>query len=378
MNSKTFCIATWAHACVQPTGHLTPCCVWQAPPEYKYQEFDSWVNSNEMIATRRELHSGNKISSCNTCWKDESAGKKSLRQIYNAEFSKHFDFKNLNQDWTVDSSTSTFDFKLGNLCNLKCVMCNGESSSQLMTEYRVNQDKFSKLTQFRAPAVGTDFAWPLSQEFADFLSRFKDQIRWLKFTGGEPTVVPYVIDILETIPHPELVTVSFTTNATQIDSRLLKTLSKFKVTWITASLEGIQDHNNQIRYPSKWAEVESNVLQLAQLTNSYFSISHVLQCFSVRTLIPLLNWCDQHALNLQIIPIANPEYLKINSISTQEIQKFKQQLTSLTLAHNQSTIKQVLALLDTHCYDSELETQMIQYLMTLDDIRETKLTQLVS
>lgn len=377
MNTKTFCIAPWTHTCVTPVGKLTPCCLWQGPSDYLFTEYDSWINSQELKDTRQALHNGDKISSCSQCWNNEDVGKKSLRQIYNKEFSKYFQFSSLNDQWTVDNGVSTFDFKLGNLCNLKCVMCDGNLSSQLMSEYKTYTDKFTNLDFFKTPSINTDFSWPETTEFKEFLNKFKDQIRWIKFTGGEPTINPYIIKLLKEIPNPNLVTVSLTTNGTKINKELLEILSKFNKLWISVSVDGVEDSNDQIRYLSSWHKVSTTAITLSKLPNVYFNINYIFQCFSVTTLIPLLKWCDIYNLKIEMIVLYNPNYLTINSIEPTIITKFKNQLTQLTSATNQHIIEQAVNLLNLHSYDPNLETQRINYLSTLDEIRGSNTRNLI-
>lgn len=368
MKSTTFCVAPWLQACVNPDGKLTPCCQWEAPSQYMFTEFDSWVDSDEMQTVRESLANGQQISACNRCWSDERTGKRSLRQIYNTEFFQYL---------TDSVDVVTFDFKLGNLCNLKCAMCIGESSSQILAEYKTNQEKFNKIVGYRAPPLEVDFAWPLKPEFKDFLNRFKDRARWIKFTGGEPTVIPYVIDLLKEIPNPELVTISLTTNATRINLDLLSVLSKFKSVWISASIEGIGNDNDQIRFLSKWSEVEQNILLLKNLPNVHFNINYMFQCFSVQTLIPVLQWCEQHNLKLENQILFGPKYLKINSVDSDTVELFKTRLKQLQLTNNQNVVEQVIELLNGYEFDPVLKEQRLQYLSTLDDIRGTDLQNLI-
>jgi radical SAM protein with 4Fe4S-binding SPASM domain len=384
MNSKTFCIAPWVHICVRPTGRLTPCCEWKEQSDSalaksnRFEMFDQWKNSDQMKQTRQQLHSGQKIDSCSTCWVNEASGKKSLRQVYNNEFSRYFDFSTMDtQTWEVDNSITTIDLKLGNLCNLKCAMCSPRSSSQLMSEYLTNKDKFHSLENYQPTPTDLDFTWPLTSDFKDFMDQFRNQIRWIKFTGGEPTIIPYVLDVLKEIKRPELVTVSFTTNGTRVNTELLDVLSKFKTVWISASLEGIGDHNDTIRYLSNWQEVEKNIIELAKLPNLYFNINHVLQCFSASTLIPLLHWCEQKQFTISLNPLSHPVYLSINSVEPGVIDKFTQELGELTLQVNYKSVSQVIAFLKTYQYDENLHKQRIQYLTKLDQIRNTELLEIV-
>jgi len=377
MNSKTFCIAPWVHTCIRSNGTLTPCCVWKQPSNHYFTEFDSWKNSDDLKSLRQNLYQGVADKGCSECWADEKIGKRSLRKIYNTEFSKYFDFKTLKNDWTIDDSIATIDFKLGNLCNLKCVMCNGDSSSQLMTEFSQHQEKFQNLNFVKKPSVNQKFDWPTDPEFEKFLSLLIQNVRWIKFTGGEPTMIPYVIDLLKKIPYPDLVTVSLTTNATKFDQSLLTTLKKFKEIWITASLEGIEHHNDQIRYLSDWNQVQSTVKELSKLSNCYFSISHVLQCFSVQTLIPLLKWAEGIEVRVALIMLTTPRYLSLSGVNTDLISKFSDALKELHLDINQPVIEEVLNFLQQHHYDPTLEQQREQYLSMVDQIRGTELSAII-
>ena len=369
MKSSTFCVAPWLQACVNPDGKLTPCCLWDAPSQYSFNQFDQWISSTEMQNVRESLDNGEQILPCNRCWSAERIKRRSLRQIYNEEFFNYF---------TGAINTVTFDFKLGNLCNLKCVMCSGDTSSQLLTEYKTNQSKFDNILGYRPPPLDIDFEWPLKPEFKDFLNRFKDQARWIKFTGGEPTMIPYVISLLNEIPNPELVTVSLVTNATRINNELLSILSRFGAVWINASIEGIGKDNEQIRYLSKWSEVEHNILSLNKLNNVYFSISYVLQCFSVQTFIPVLKWCEQHNLKLDSQLLSGPNYLSMASVDPDIIENFRQKLQELQLKNNQNVVEQAIEFLKAYKFDPALKKQRLQYLSTLDNIRGTDLKNLIN
>jgi sulfatase maturation enzyme AslB (radical SAM superfamily) len=298
------------------------------------------------------------------------------------EFRKFVNLRDLNtQEWTVDpAGICTLDLKLGNLCNLKCVMCGGNASSQLMTEYVQHKEKFNKIKNYWTPNTEVDFAWPLSTEFQEFISRFQHNLKWIKFTGGEPTLIPYVLDFLSQIECPEEVTVSLITNGTTYNTQLFEVLKKFKTLWLNVSLEGIKKHNDLIRYKSKWAEVEQNILAYKQLPNVRFVINHVLQAFSVHTLLPLLKWCEEHELKLIFTLLLGPVFLTLNTVSPGDIEQFRLELTDYQnhVKLNSDIIPGVLSVLKDYVHNSTLEQERLQYLSTLDDIRNTDLVGLGS
>ena len=166
-------------------------------------------------------------------------------------------------------------------------------------------------------------------------------------------------------------------NCKKINQRLLDNLKKFKSVWISVSLEGIQEANDSIRHFSDWKTVEHNLFQLESLPNVYFNINHVLQCFSVVTLIPLLLWAEKHKIKISNTLLTHPEYLKINSVDADIVENFRNQLKELQLENNQNVVNQVVELLNGHTFDPELKKQRLEYLSTLDSIRGTELTKLI-
>jgi molybdenum cofactor biosynthesis enzyme MoaA len=376
MNSKSFCLAPWTSTCVMPSGTLAPCCVWKGISNTNFQDFDSWINSDFLQDIRRRMYQGEKIKECDVCWQDESAGKKSLRQIYNKEFSKFSVRDHINKNWKVTNSICALDLKLGNLCNLKCVMCNPSSSSQLLSEYKTNTIKFDSLKNYNVDFLEKDFSWPSTDDFKQFLNRFQSQIRWIKFTGGEPTIIPHVLDLLDNCANE--ITITLTTNGTKLDHNLIGKIKKFHTVWLTVSLEGIQEHNDQIRFGSHWAEIEKNILAVANLPNVYFNINHTLQCFSVVTLVPLLEWCNQHDLELNIGKLSRPEYLSLDAVDAHAINKFAQELKALGVDKNKNVVNAVLGFLQNYKYSADLEQQRHEYLQLIDSIRSTKTDQIIS
>jgi len=370
MNSKTFCLAPWVNTCVLPSGHLTPCCVWQETSDATFKDFDTWHNSDYLKNIRKRMYQGEKISACATCWHDESIGKESLRQIYNQEWSKFSVRDIINKNWHASHGVCALDLKLGNLCNLKCVMCSPSSSSQLLSEYKTNTTKFNNLKYYAVNFLEKDFSWPLTDDFKDFLKKFQNQLRWIKFTGGEPTIIPHVLDVLDNL-NCDKVTVTLATNGTRLDQQFVDKIKKFQTVWLTVSLEGIQEHNDQIRFLSQWEEIEKNILSVYNLPNIYFSINHVLQCFSVNTFIPLLQWCEKYQIKLDVNVLSKPEYLSINAVGVNIIEKFINQLKQTHVTTNHQVIPHVLGHLSNYSYRPDLEKQRHEYLQLLDSIRHT-------
>ena len=65
---------------------------------------------------RQQFKNGERPEGCSHCWAEESAGKDSKR------INTLNKMKNSLKNWTPDSEPTLkfIDFKLGNVCNLKC------------------------------------------------------------------------------------------------------------------------------------------------------------------------------------------------------------------------------------------------------------------
>ncbi len=187
--SLTYCKAIHSGAVVSSNGNLYPCCAWRpsdSETKFKFTKISEFLESEQLSNFRQALDSGVKIPQCVSCWQQEAIGVKSLREQYNKSL-------------TIDGNLNYIDLKLGNLCDLKCVMCHGTNSSQLMSEYITHREKFIKLSAFRTYDTTVDYSWPESVEFKEFFEKIKNNLLEIKFTGGEPTLNPYLIDFLESI-----------------------------------------------------------------------------------------------------------------------------------------------------------------------------------
>lgn len=404
LNSKTFCLAPWTGVNVYATGEIVPCRNWHTSQHQKdikrssnvkdpittratpmfWQDYDEYINSAHMVATRKNQYNGVFVDTCNRCYEDERAGKTSLRKVYNKTFAKHFDFKKIDETFTIsESSLTSLDVKFGNICNLKCIMCFGNLSSAILSEYNQHKNQFQQL-EFFEPIQKSEmpplekkgyYEWPTSPGFAEFFNRFKDQLRWISFTGGEPTVNTPIIDMLKSITRPELVILSLTTNGSAGIKPWLPILGKFKELWINLSLEGIHDQARQIRYPSSWEQICQNIKQYRSMPNCHFFVSYLLQSFSVKTMIDLVKWCDMQDIKINPMQLLNPKYLSLNSVPVGQIALFKQELAKYRSTKNQDVIEYALVFLADYQYDAELHQQRLRYLEMIDSIRGTSLRQ---
>ena len=175
-------------------------------------------------------------------------------------------------DWKVDQPLQ-FDFRLGNLCNLQCQMCNKEASHLVSVERATmvqsglganHPDWDGNIANKKEALLQPGIEW-------ESFERMLPYARKIKLIGGEPTVATdmfKLLDIATKTGHAEHIELSFYTNITNMQDRWLEQLSKFEKVIVNCSLEGMEDMNDYLRPPSKWASVWKNFDKLVKFSDT--------------------------------------------------------------------------------------------------------------
>src|SRR5262245_45922876 len=144
-DGKTFCILPWIHMNLNPDGAVTLCCQshdkicddeGHALNAQTHSLTEIW-NSRAMREIRRDMAEGRLRPACIACVRNESFDRLSHRTYTNkvwlrerpegTAIAKEIDQSN---DWEA-SAPRYIDFRLGNMCNLKCTACKPLYSSQI-------------------------------------------------------------------------------------------------------------------------------------------------------------------------------------------------------------------------------------------------------
>jgi len=381
-NKNTFCIAPFKHASINNTGKLKICCNSSETATVDYSESDSWFNSSTLNNLRKNLISGIKDKICQKCWDMERKGHKSLRQDYNRHigkilakhWDKNFDKRNTKL-WNVlnnidFNNVDSFDLKLGNLCNLKCIMCGPKFSTQLYAEAKLNPS----LEQFY-PEMVPPQTWPESKKFKEWIKTNTVDSMHIKFTGGEPMMNPWLMDVLANITDTQKskCILHFTTNLTILNQSLLEMFSKFKEVWISISVEGIGATLEYARYGHKWIDLKSNIEILRNFGMNkkiFLEINHVIQASTILGVFDLAKYFDQYKIDICPIALSDPKCFTLQSIKTKHkldlIQKCK-----LYNGYNKNFVNFIEKHLEENLtYDTNLAKQCVYRLKTFDKVRK--------
>jgi radical SAM protein with 4Fe4S-binding SPASM domain len=378
----TFCVAPFIGLQVNTNGTLMPCCEFDHKASgfgnfSTFREYNQW-QANAMGQLKQDLLNGIKSPGCHRCWAREDvdvATVDSQRISLNTAFQ---DFVNNDFDPTRLESPRSVTVMFGNFCNLRCIQCSAFCSSSHQTEQIVHKSKFQNLNAYTVDE-SAEKKWWKTTDFGEFLNKINKNIDHVFLHGGEPLITPEAVAFLKSIPNPENIVLTLTTNATVLSDEIYDLLSRFKELSVTVSLEGVGKHNNYLRYGSEWSVVKNNIFRLQQLPNLSFGkvgVNHVLQHTSRLSLLPLLEFCQEHNIMIRVGDLVGADHLHVNSMTQHQHQQFLNDLLAARDRYKQnfvtfSAVVYSLNFLSKYTFDCEANKKFYNYINLIDSIRGT-------
>jgi len=347
MNLDTVCPAVWDHLCVNTMGKNRLCCnaVTQDKDKFIGNLDKHWNDLRDGV--KKEMLAGNRPEICKSCWKKEESGISSLRD--------HFVENYKNQgiwDKFVDDIPTTkkypveLDLKLGNYCNLSCRMCSSYSSSGVANE-------FQKILKETGVDLGLDEhektfvqnKWYLQEEFVDSIKdMIANGLRHLKFTGGEPLMVPSVkklIDYCVDNDFAKNINLIIITNVTLINDEWISLFKAFKFVNIICSIDGIGDTFEYIRHPANWNDVNSKLQKLSKVQTEQLvtSTTFTLQAYNILEIKNIVELAKQYNFHINVIPLDAPAYLDVRNVPQDLKDEALRQINTLSELDNKKFSK---------------------------------------
>jgi MoaA/NifB/PqqE/SkfB family radical SAM enzyme len=305
-SDSTFCVIPFTSITTSPNNHWRQCC--DSPPliEYDGQYFsifeynieDMW-NHDFYKKLRMDLITGVKNPACNKCWKKEEVGAFSYRKKANNN-SKLIDEETIEQVYNnnghLDLHPKYIVLKIGNLCNLKCIMCNQVSSDKIEKEIVVWKSKQEQLPQW----LNYIDQYDVPDEIKDVrslslkstpekviaqLEPALSQCYELELVGGEAFVNPFTNDLLEyciTKGIAKNISIQTISNLSLINKKQVELMKQFKSVDLTASFDHIDvEQFYFIRYPASYTDFRKNFDSLVNSDVINLKISTTFSIFNI-------------------------------------------------------------------------------------------------
>jgi pyruvate-formate lyase-activating enzyme len=309
--SKVFCDKPFNHNYIHPNGKMRLCCttMQDLPTDNNYNLFDAgkhtideYWNSNRMKEIRRKMIAGEKIRDCERCYRQEELGVESLRSTQGMN---NYIIDTL-PDGTYQKSADTMQMQLGNICNLKCKMCSQMYSHMHGLETleigRQDPDWLHWVKEQGANVnnwtneLGTKQEWYRNTDFKlKMFEHISENIKHLNVIGGEPTLIPEFYELFDYCDQQGTLggkSVTLVTNLTNTNPRLTQWLPKLNDWAIWASVDGIGERTEYIRYPSKWEKILESLEFYRSLlgTNGRIVLSPAVQLLNIDQLDDIVKW----------------------------------------------------------------------------------------
>lgn len=320
--TPSFCVLPWIHLATRPNGDMRICCVANAsgadsgeydvglvkkengqPANFAHDLPTEAFNNDYMKSVRKTMLEGAVPASCTKCFKEEQEGIASKRiwETGTWHLQEEIDIKELiaetSEDGTVPYKLQYLDLRLGNTCNLKCIMCSPHDSSQWVIDHK------KVYPIFQSPLIKKQMGWDKKlhnnfwHENPEFWEEVFDQIpniKQLYFAGGEPLMIREHRMFLEEIiarGYAKQISLRYNTNGILVDDAIIAIWEQFKKVKVGISLDGIQERGHYIRYPLDWKTVEANLIKLdSAADNIQTQVACAVQILNIKHIPDFIKW----------------------------------------------------------------------------------------
>lgn len=200
--------------------------------------------------------------SCSQCILNERNGMSSRRMNKNQEYNTEDTLKTIENFLNRNNKILETDLQyvnlklLGNICNLKCIMCNPNSSSKIASEYKkYNIQSFDQI-------IKTPYNKSNKEKYFSDIFIILENINRFSLIGGEAFIHPDFQDIFEMIisnTNANNISLFIITNGTKIPQYVLDSANKFNKLEINFSIDGISSRAEYIRSGTIWKEFDRNL-----------------------------------------------------------------------------------------------------------------------
>ena len=203
-----------------------------------FNDLSSLESSEWLSSLRSKMYLDKWPDECVRCQRDETAGRKSIRQH---SFDRDSILRPHRENYLIVGGI------LDNICNSACQFC----SEHLST--KIGSLKF-----------GSNYK--LVDNSSVFNSLPKERILELDINGGEPSNSPNYSAVLASPPQNVKI-IRINTNASRYISEVEDILDRGIKVIITMSLDGIGDLYEYVRWPLKWARFSDTVEMYRNIRN---------------------------------------------------------------------------------------------------------------
>lgn len=391
VNPQRFCNTPWYEAHIYWDGGLGICCQ-ESRRLYsvdKSQEFNirnmsltEWFNSSPVKQMRLDLMESHGSDACSRCYHEESLGGYSRRHRSNQKsviFTRsafdnsflqspgypHFQLSQSREGLT-DTLPIELHVDLGNYCNLACKMCWSGASSTIA----VQNVRWGNLEDRQY--LGNDWTKDV-ETWNNFLNELLNipKLKSIHFMGGETLLTKRFEDFVDfMIAHERAdLSLSFVTNGTVFNSRLINKLKYFSRVGIEVSIETTTRHNDYVRQGTDTGVVLENINHYIKNCNGSsisLTLRPAISALTVGYYYTLLRYCLDNKLLIKSLLVGNPEFLDVKVLPLNIRKNYIANYQDLLADVDQIDITGDYNESDPNNYKNSIKLQILQLINVLE------------
>ena len=360
MNKNIFCVAPFVNLSTTNNGKVRLCCQSKTLDKLHVNKhsLDEIWQGEAYTRIRNQFLNNEWPDECVICKNNEDKNIQSRRDFENKKWThiekKPYPTHAVDFPWAVD-------LRLGNLCNLKCIMCTPDNSNTWYDEY----ENFEHLQFFKKDE---NVRWPFHTSFLDNYETWVSKVRVLYFSGGEPLLIKKHRQIIEFLIEQDLaknIILWYDTNGTYIDQEWIDMWSHFEVVNLSLSFDGGKEVNEYIRHPINHDDLLTNYKLLANRpSNIKVKLQIAVGALNIFELDSIEQYSKQFnfSISFNISIVFWPNFMTLEalpqSIIDQAAEKYKN--------HHNSRIKNMTKNL---IHDPIKLKELKEYLIKIDELR---------
>ena len=315
---SNFCYAPWTNVHINTTGRYKTCCAGTDEiGDLRIIPIKDLLSSTTLNGIKSSLHQNQTNQNCTVCARQEQHSSVSERTWYN-NIAEH---QSIELDQLSAQQIQNLDIRWSNTCNLSCVYCDHEASSQ-----------WAALK--RQPVERLDYTNTLPG-LLEFIDSNRATIKNLALLGGEPLLQKENDALLDVIANHVHINIITNLSVPLENNRIFhKLLAKDNVMW-DISFETVEDRFEYVRHGSSWPLMLKNIQYLKQaiknkpghnigITSQYsvynaMNLSELHQYFADNDL-PMMRWNELHYPDVLSVSSLPKHYLN-KAIAELELSK---------------------------------------------------------
>jgi sulfatase maturation enzyme AslB (radical SAM superfamily) len=293
------------HYCAAPFTHITnhavgddlieyrPCCNWHGDSFKATDQHPDPFYHPDMLLLRADMLSNTYRIECKQCNNKQLAGVNSMRNYMNNEYGR-----------PSKPKLRCFEFNIGNLCNMQCMMCSsGFSSKWMADDNKLNRKQY-----------------PLIRRKLSDIPMDLSGLDWLRLIGGELTLEQdTVLDTLESIKMAQGtlqdLKIEFVTNGLiPLRDDVIKILNECRQVRVIVSLDGTKNVNDYQRAGGDWDTVLTNIRLYSSISNFSTSVYSTITVFNVGNIPVFSDWMVENQIQHTAGLVYRPKQLAVRNL----------------------------------------------------------------